>query len=71
MLHRLREEIHREFKAYEEINASSTSSLSYMNAIILEAMRIYAPLPLGLPRIVPDDGDIVDGHFLPAGVSFS
>ena len=31
-------------------------------------MRIYAPLPLGLPRVVPRGGDTVDGHFLPAEV---
>lgn len=68
---RLREEIRGSFKKYEDINASSTSSLVYMNAVILEAMRIYAPLPLGLPRVVPEGGDVVDGHFLPAGVSTS
>ena len=32
---------------------------------------MYAPLPFALPRVVPDGGDTVDGHLLPAGVSES
>ncbi|KAH8635732.1 hypothetical protein IG631_11133 [Alternaria alternata] len=32
-------------------------------------MRIYPPLPFPLPRVVPQGGDIVDGHFIPEGVS--
>ena len=27
------------------------------------------PLPLGLPRVVPTGGEIVDGIFVPEGVS--
>ena len=47
------------------------SSLKYLHAAALEEMRIYAPLPLGLPRVVPKGGDTVDGHFLPAEVNGS
>lgn len=32
---------------------------------------MYPPLPFALPRVVPEGGDTVDGHFLPAGVSKS
>ncbi|KAL9116200.1 MAG: hypothetical protein Q9227_000571 [Pyrenula ochraceoflavens] len=32
-------------------------------------MRMYPPLPLALPRIVPPGGDTVDGYFVPGGVS--
>jgi cytochrome P450 len=65
----LREEIDKAFKSYDEINAMSTSSLKYLQAVCLEGMRIYSPLPFALPRVVPPGGDTVDGHFLPAGVS--
>jgi len=32
-------------------------------------LRIYPPIPFGMPRIVPKDGDTVDGMFVPGGVS--
>lgn len=65
----LTDEIDGAFKSYGEINAMSTSSLKYLQAVCLEGMRIYSPLPFALPRVVPAEGDTVDGHFLPAGVS--
>lgn len=30
---------------------------------------MYPPLPFPLPRVVPREGGVVDGHFLPGGVS--
>ncbi|KAI0839483.1 putative cytochrome P450 [Hypoxylon sp. FL0890] len=60
-------EIRGAFKSSEEINEATTRDLEYLNAVCKEAMRIYAPLPLGLPREVPEGGETVDGHFLPAG----
>jgi len=67
----LHEEIRGTFKSYSEINAASTVSLRYLNAVIFEGMRIYPPLPFALPRVVPEGGDSVDGHMLPAGVSIA
>ncbi|KAL9591972.1 MAG: hypothetical protein Q9179_007191, partial [Wetmoreana sp. 5 TL-2023] len=66
---KLKREIRGAFASYEDINATSTTTLEYMNAVIQEAMRIYPPLPFGIPRVVPEGGDTVGGHFLPAGVS--
>lgn len=67
---KLQEEVWSAFESYDEINAKSTSSLKYLNAVCLEGMRIYAPLPFALPRVVPQGGDSVDGYQLPANVSF-
>ncbi|KAI1409852.1 putative cytochrome P450 [Hypoxylon sp. FL1857] len=64
---KLASEIRSTFKASDEINEATTRDLEYLNAVCKEAMRIYAPLPLGLPREVPEGGETVDGHFLPAG----
>lgn len=64
----LHEEIRGAFQSYNEINASSTTPLKYLNAVIFEGMRMYPPLPFALPRVVPEGGDTVDGHILPAGV---
>ena len=67
-LERVKKEICNGFAKYQDINAATTSNLEYLNAVILEGLRIYPPLPFALPRIVPDRGDTVDGHWLPAKV---
>ncbi|KAI0396354.1 cytochrome P450 [Xylariaceae sp. FL0594] len=68
---KLKEEIRSEFQSYDQINAKSTLHLKYLNAVIYEGMRIYSPLPFALPRVVPEGGDTVDGHFIPGGVTVS
>ena len=65
---RLRCEIDEAFPTYDAITASSTAGLKYLNAICLEGMRMYPPLPFALPRVVPAAGDTVDGHWVPPGV---
>ncbi|KAI4179453.1 MAG: hypothetical protein LQ346_007192 [Caloplaca aetnensis] len=64
----LQDEIRSAFKSYKDIDATSTAPLKYMEAVCREAMRMYTPLPLGLPRVVPEGGDTVDGEWLPGGV---
>ncbi|GJE88926.1 cytochrome P450 [Phanerochaete sordida] len=44
---------------------SSLSQLPLLDAIIHEALRLGSPY--FLPRVVPDGGAVLDGHFLPAG----
>ena len=68
VLQKLQREIRSSFKDYSDIDATSTAPLRYTRAVILEALRIYPPVPFALPREVPSGGDVVDGHFLPAGV---
>ncbi|KAL8724114.1 MAG: hypothetical protein Q9166_008126 [cf. Caloplaca sp. 2 TL-2023] len=67
----LQDEIRNAFKSYDEINATSTAPLKYMEAVCKEAMRMYVPLPLGLPRVVPEGGDTVNGDWLPGGTVVS
>jgi cytochrome P450 len=66
---KLQEEIRGAFSSYEQIESTSASKLKLVNAICLEAMRMYPPLPFALPRVVPPGGATVDGHILPEGVS--
>ena len=62
-------EIRGAFAQYEDINAVAAGQLQYLRVLALEAMRIYPPLPLALPRVVPAGGDTVDGYHVPEGVS--
>jgi cytochrome P450 len=68
LLRNVRKEILTTFKRYEDIDAVSTAKLRYQPAVCLEALRVVPPLPLGLPRVVPNGGAFVDGHFVPGGV---
>ncbi|KAK9415588.1 putative Cytochrome P450 [Seiridium unicorne] len=68
---KLQTEIREEFGQYDDINGASTSALEYLNAVIREALRMYPPLPLGLPRVVPLGGATVNGEFLPEGITVS
>ncbi|CBF83049.1 protein CYP567E1 [Aspergillus nidulans FGSC A4] len=65
ILKTLQEEVRSAFRNYEEINGQSTSSLKYLHAVCLEALRIFPPLALALPRVVPEGGEMIDGHFVP------
>jgi cytochrome P450 len=68
---KLQKEIRTSFSSYQAINSANTASLRYLNAVCLEGMRIYPPLPFALPRIVSEKGCTVDGHFVPPKVSIS
>ncbi|KAL5362983.1 cytochrome P450 [Aspergillus floccosus] len=51
------------------INIESTSRLNYLPAVIEETLRLYPPLAVGIPRIVPDEGHVIDGQYVPGGTS--
>ncbi|OBR03158.1 Benzoate 4-monooxygenase cytochrome p450 [Colletotrichum higginsianum IMI 349063] len=70
-LHRLREEVRGYFKSFDDIDDASATGLPFLNAVILEGMRMYPPLPFPLPRIVPCDGGTIDGYFVPGGTVVS
>ncbi|GJD01059.1 benzoate 4-monooxygenase cytochrome P450 [Colletotrichum higginsianum] len=63
----LEHEILSAFSAYGDINATSAASLRYLHAVCQEALRMFPPLPLGLPREVPNGGETVDGFYVPEG----
>lgn len=71
VMEKLQAEIRGTFNHYDQINARSTLPLKYVEAVVLEGLRMYPPLPFALPRIVPEGGDTVDGHFLPAKVALA
>lgn len=64
---KLRQEIRTRYSNYDEIDATSSLQLPYLQAVINEALRIYPPGPQGFPRVSP--GAVVDGMYVPAGVS--
>ncbi|KAG6353910.1 hypothetical protein INS49_005167 [Diaporthe citri] len=64
-LRRLTEEVRATFQTEEEIDFTSVSNLQYMLACLDEALRMYPPAPLGLPRQTPKGGATIAGHHVP------
>lgn len=54
---------------YSELRNNRLAHLRYLNAVLEEALRAFPPIAFGLPRVSP--GDLVDGHFVPAGTMVS
>ena len=67
---KLQEEVRGAFEKAEEISLTSTSRLPYLQACLEEALRIYPPVPLALPRRTRPEGDIIGGVFVPGNVTY-
>ncbi|KAH7126340.1 cytochrome P450 [Dactylonectria estremocensis] len=63
----LTEEVRTTFATEAEIDLLSVQKLSYMLAVLDEAMRMYPPAPGSQPRIVCEGGDDIVGMYMPAG----
>lgn len=69
VLSKLQHEIRGVFQTDDEITLESCNKLEYIHAVLTEALRMYPPVAVGLPRIVDAQGDMVAGHWVPGGVS--
>jgi cytochrome P450 len=65
----LKAEVREKFANEDEINLTGVKTLTYQFAVLQEAMRIFPPVPIGSPRLIPPQGDTITGYKLPAGVS--
>lgn len=66
---RLVHEIRAAYNSGEEITLASTNNLEYLDAVLNETLRIYPPVAITLPRVVPLRGETIDGAFVPAGTT--
>ncbi|KAL4898330.1 cytochrome P450 monooxygenase [Aspergillus ambiguus] len=66
-LARLTEEVRGAFDSEDEIDIQSVSKLTYMLACLNEALRMYPPVPIGLPRVVPKNGGQIAGNYVEEG----
>lgn len=68
---RLTQEVRTHFKSDQEITLNTVNNLPYMLACLNESLRMYPPVPIGLPRVSPNGGTSICGHFVPAGATVS
>lgn len=61
-------QIGKRFSSPSEITFAALADFAYLRAVLLEALRMYPPLPLGMPRVVPAGGAVVDGRYVPGNV---
>jgi cytochrome P450 len=69
VLQKLHSEIRNTFQSEKEITMISVSSLTYLDAVIKESLRLYPPVPIALNRTTPPEGTAVCGYWVPGNVS--
>ncbi|KAK6219177.1 hypothetical protein LQW54_002426 [Pestalotiopsis sp. IQ-011] len=50
---------------------ADAQQLPYLQACFKEALRVFHPVSMGTPRVVPRDGVTIGGRFFPAGTTVS
>ncbi|KAF9882768.1 hypothetical protein FE257_005303 [Aspergillus nanangensis] len=64
-------EVRGSFQKDSDIELGALARMKYLNACIEEGLRLYPPVPVGLPRIVPDEGLVVCGEHMPGKTALS
>lgn len=68
-LRKLVSEIRSRFNSEIEISAITVKPLSYLTAVLQEALRLCPPTPDSMRRAIPKGGATVAGHALPEGIT--
>lgn len=69
---KLKDEIRTAFPGgSEDITIDKLAQLKYLHACLEEGLRIYPPVPIGLPRAVPYPGATIMGTYIPGGMRVS
>ncbi|OAA75555.1 cytochrome P450 monooxygenase [Akanthomyces lecanii RCEF 1005] len=64
----LASQIHLRYQRSSDITFSSMADFPYLDAVLREALRMYPPTPLGMPRVVPEGGATIAGNFMPGKI---
>ncbi|CAI6094821.1 unnamed protein product [Clonostachys chloroleuca] len=67
----LTKEIRSAFESAEDITLGKVNQLEYLLAVLNESLRMYPPVPAGLPRLAPAAGEFIEGYWIPANTSVS
>ena len=66
---KVKEEVRSKFSNDDEITVKAVNDLTYMRAVLSEALRIFPPTGFGFPReVISEGGQMIAGTFVPKGV---
>lgn len=68
-LEKLTDEIRTAFFDPADMNFVKLAKLQYLNACLQEALRMYPPIPGVTSRKMIPGGAVINGYFIPEGVS--
>ncbi|THW51458.1 cytochrome P450 [Aureobasidium pullulans] len=68
---RLTRELRSAFMTDKDITIEALQQLPYLSACIEEGMRLYPPVPTGLPRQTPKGGARICGEYIPEDITVS
>lgn len=68
-LAKLTAEVRSAFSSEQEIDLLSVQHLTYMLAVLDEAVRLYPPVPGAQPRVIAKGGCLILGQYVPESVS--
>ncbi|TLD14649.1 hypothetical protein PspLS_11018 [Pyricularia sp. CBS 133598] len=59
------------FKGPADFTAANVEKIAYMEAVVLEALRLDTPFATTIPRILLEEGAWADNYWLPGGVGMA
>ncbi|KAL2826539.1 cytochrome P450 [Aspergillus pseudoustus] len=59
------------FRSPSEMTFAAATRIPYLRSVLQESLRMYPPLPLGMPRVVPAGGALISGRYVPEKTSVS
>ena len=68
-LRKLVSEVRSHFQSETEISAATVKSLSYLTAVLQEALRLCPPTPDSMRRAIPNGGATIAGNYLSEGIT--
>jgi len=68
---KLQDELRGAFEVREDITMGRLAQLKYLNACVEEGLRMYPPVPAGLPRVTPPGGTAICGEWIPGNASIA
>ncbi|KAF2210335.1 hypothetical protein CERZMDRAFT_113284 [Cercospora zeae-maydis SCOH1-5] len=64
-MNRLVQEIRAAHNSRDDITMESLQHLRYLQAVLQEGLRMYPPVPIALPRVIPKGGATLEGRLVP------
>lgn len=70
-LQKLTDEVRSAFADFDDITLEGLARQKYLGAVLQEGLRMYPPVPIGLPRVTPPEGSTICENFVPPGTRLS